>query len=279
MEVSMDALLGQVRQIDFVDVGCSGDLDEKWKGLLSLLNYTGFDPNAEECSRLAAQPHPYRTCRHLPYAIAGESGQRTMYKTESIYCYSLLKPNHPWLTRFTFGHLFRETGTEPVACTTLNELVAKEGLQADVLKLDTQGLELPILKAGEHLTRDVFCIETETGFVENYVGETTYAQVDEYLRSLGFLMFDMNMEHRIGRMGPLAKHGRHQPLWCEVVWLFDYPGRGVIPTREKALRALRLCRAMGYFDYGCELSRHFGKAGVLTPEETASAESVTSWTG
>lgn len=274
----MTSILDQVSEIDFVDVGCSGDLDEKWKDLLPLLNYTGFDPNAEECARLAGRSHPYRSCRYLPYAIAGTGGRQTLYKTESIYCYSLLRPNHPWLDRFTFGHLFRETGSESVECTTLDRLAASEHLVADVLKLDTQGLELPILRAAETLTSGTFCIETETGFVENYVGETTCAMVDEYLRGRGYLMFDMNMEHRISRRGPVAKLGRHQPLWCEAVWLFDYIGRHVVPTRERALRALRLCRSLGYFDFGCELAGYFRSAGIVTADEAGPLEAAAAWT-
>ena len=154
--------------IYFLDIGCSGLLDKKWSKLYSLMYYTGFDPNTEECARLNNQPHPFRKARYLTYALAAKSGQATMYKTKDIYCYSLLPPNHKWLNRFSYSDLFNEVGTENVICITLDDLVYKEGLKADIIKLDTQGLELPILQAGKELLKNVLCIEVENGFVENY---------------------------------------------------------------------------------------------------------------
>ena len=144
----MNKLFERVELIDFLDIGCSGALDEKWAALFPLLSYTGFDPNAEECERLNSQPHPYKTARFLPYAIAGEEGTKTMYKTESIYCYSLIRPNHKWLNRFSYFDLFKEIGTAPVVCTTLNTLVREQNLKADIIKIDTQGIELPIINSG-----------------------------------------------------------------------------------------------------------------------------------
>ena len=146
----------QVKDISFLDLGCSGSLDKKWTGLLPILSYIGFDPNAEECERLKNQPHPYKEARYLPYAIAGDKGTQTMYMTKSIYCYSLLKPNHPWLNRFTYRDFFEEVGTESVECTTLNLLSQEQNLKADIIKIDTQGLELPILKSSNLLLDNLF---------------------------------------------------------------------------------------------------------------------------
>ena len=267
----------QVEIVHFVDVGCGGPMDDKWAPLFPRLVYTGFDPNADECRRLSIEPHPYKSCSYLPYAIAGEVGTRTMHKTESIYCYSLLQPNHDWLRRFTFSHLFDPAGTESVTSTTLNELAGHHDLRADVLKLDTQGLELPILRAADRLLDNAFCVETETGFVDNYINESVYAQVDQFMRAAGYLMFDMNSDHRIARRNPLARHGKHQPLWCEVVWLFDYVGRQKIPTREQALRALLICKTLEYYDYGFELASHFRDAGLIDNETVTFLEQPENW--
>lgn len=250
--------------LDMVDIGCSGSLDPRWSPLSPLLSYTGFDPNAEECERLSRRPHPFRAARYLPYAVAGEPGTRTLYKTESMSCYSLLRPNHQWLGRFSFADLFRETGTESVACVTLDDLVRKEGLKADIVKLDTQGLELPILQAGDLLLRDAFCVETETGFVENYAGETTYARIDEFMRSKGFLMFDMNI-HRVGRKNALSGTGKAQPLWCQALWLYDFPGAGRAPSAGRAHKALLICKALGFHDFGLELAAFFRDRGLIDP--------------
>lgn len=266
----------QVDSIDFVDIGCSGSLDERWEQLFSLLSYTGFDPNAEECKRLSSQPHPYKAAQYLPYAIAGSAGTKTIYLTESVGCSSLIRPNHNWLKRFSFSDFFRETGTSSVVCTTLNALASERGLKADIIKIDTQGLELPILLAGDLIWKNAFCIETETGFLENYIGETTYAQIDEFMRSKGFLLFDMKI-YKPSRKNALEEYGKHQPLWCEAVWLLDYIGQNQKPTREQALKSLRICKALGYFDYGLELAYYFKELGIIDPEIIPYLEVPDNW--
>ncbi len=87
-----------------------------------------------------------------------------------------------------------------------------------------QGLELPILSKAGHLLESAFYVETESGFTENYVGETTFSQMDGFMQSNGFLMFDINVNHRISRNNRFKEHstGKERILWAEAVWLKDY---------------------------------------------------------
>ncbi|MBD2179748.1 FkbM family methyltransferase [Planktothrix sp. FACHB-1355] len=272
----MQSAFQEVQSIDFVDIGCSGSLEEKWEQLFPLLSYTGFDPNSEECQRLSSLPHPYKSAKYFPYAIAGEEGTKTIYLTERVGCSSLLRPNHQWLNRFSYHDLFKETGTSSVVCTTLNALANKEGLKADIIKIDTQGLELPILQSGDLVLKNAFCVETETGFLENYIGETTYAQIDEFMRSKGFMMFDIKI-YKVGRKNSLIEYGKQQPLWCEALWLFDLIGQGKNPSLEEALKYLTICRAMKCFDYGLELSRYFKDLGIVDRDMLNYLEKPENW--
>lgn len=267
----------EINSIHFLDVGCSGSLDRKWYMLAPLLNYVGFDPNKAECERLNQQPHTYKSATYYPYAIAGEEGTKTMYKTKSIFCYSLLRPNHNWLKRFSFHSLFQEIGEEEIECTTLNGLVAKESLQVDIIKLDTQGLELPILKSGSDLLNDAFCVETETGFCENYIGETTYSQIDEFMRAKGFLLFDLKI-HRVSRDNHFMGIGKHQPLWCEAIWLFDYIGQNKVPSLQLAIKVLLICKSLQYYDYGLELAKYFKENMILDDDMFTFFQDPKNWT-
>lgn len=274
----MSSPFDQTPPIDFVDIGCSGTLDRQWADLFPLLVYTGFDPNAEECQRLNRKPHPYRSARYLPYAVGGDSGTRTMYKTKSIYCYSLLRPNYPWVNRFSFSDMFAEAGTEPVATTTLDHLAQAQGVRADIIKVDSQGVDLEILKAGTRVLDGAFCVEVEPGFTQNYAGENIFAPMDEFMRSRGYLLFDLRV-HKIGRANPLAGVGKGQPLWSEALYLYDPIAAGAAPTREAALKALRICKALGYQDYGYELAQFFHSAGVLDADAFHFLQKPGNWTG
>jgi len=71
--------------IDFVDVGCRGDVEERWRPLASRLNYVGFDPDGSEVRRLEQSPSAHRRRRYLPYAVGGVDGEAVLYHTESPY--------------------------------------------------------------------------------------------------------------------------------------------------------------------------------------------------
>jgi hypothetical protein len=159
-------------------------------------------------------------------------------------------------------------------------------MDIDVLKTDTQGLELPILKNAKSILRKAFLVETETGFVENYNGETTYAQIDEFMRANGFLLFDINTTHRVARNNVFKNvNTKHEQLmWCEAVWLKDYIAlakEGKIDkdntSREKLLKALILCSHQGCIDYGYEIATMAYDFGAITISELRSLESPESW--
>jgi FkbM family methyltransferase len=267
----------EIDSIDFLDLGCSGSLDSKWKDIFKLLSYIGFDINITECERLSNQRHPYKKAQYFPYAIAGNTGIQKMYKTNDVYCFSLLPPNQLWLRRFSFSDLFELAGTENIQCNTLDDLSHELGLKADIIKLDTQGLELPILMSSNSILNNVFCVETETGFVENYLGETTFSQIDEFMRSKGFLMFDLKY-HRIGRANNFNNTGKHQPLWCEALWLYDFINNDKIPERKLAIKSLVICRTLKFYDYGMELAYYFHQNGIISLDELRYLKKFENWT-
>lgn len=269
-DVSPEALGGG---INFIDLGASGDAPDFWKPLAHLTNLIGFDPNKEECARLNNKDSIFLSQKFLPYAIAGESKKFTLYKTSNMYCWSLLKPNLPWLRRFSYSDLFEIEGTEEISAVTLEDVKELKDVKGiDAIKLDTQGLELPILTTSEKIVRECILIETETGFTENYVGETTFDQIATHMRSMGFGLFDINASHRVSRKNRLADHSRNEEiLWCEAVWLRDYcrpesnEDTGI--TREKALKTLCIYANYGCYSFGLEAAKRFYELGVLSSNE------------
>ena len=278
--------LEEIKGIHFIDIGSSGELDKKWKSLEPYIFLTGFDPNKEECERMQALPNEFKSLQYLPYAIAGSKGVQTLYKTNSIYCYSLLQPNTKWLNRFEYKQLFEPAGEEPVNTVRLSDIAAFINQDADILKVDTQGLELPILTHAGAVLENAFFVETETGFLENYIGESTYAEVDLFMRSNGFLLFDLNTSHRISRNNIFKdqKTGAEQMLWCEATWMKDYISLiengsldAKILVREKALKVLIICALQGCIDYGLELAGFFYQLQLISAEELKALQNKKAW--
>ena len=270
-------LFSEIPSIDFLDVGCRGVLDERWRDLAPFLTYTGFDADPAECERLSNESHPYQSQRYLPYAIGAEQREMVLYRTRSPFCSSLLQPNQSWVDRLELGELLEVLGTTTVACTTLNALASEYNLKADIIKVDCQGLDIVIVQNGDSLLDTTFCIETEPAFVQNYFEESTFADNERYLRSKGFMLFDMTL-HTAARKNSLSRAGKHQPLWCEALWLYDYVGQAKLPSRVQALKALQISRSLQFFDYGFELAAFFGAHGVLKKHESDVLTNSSFWT-
>jgi len=278
--------LKEISGISFIDIGSSGYLDAKWKNLESFIDLIGFDPNVEECERMSKLPNNFHSLKYLPFALSGDSSSQTLYKTKSIYCYSLLEPNTEWLQRFSFGDLFERIGEEKVNTVKLNDVQMLKDNDTDIIKIDTQGLELPILSNAEIILDKSFLVETETGFVDNYKGETTYAQIDSFMRSKGFLLFDINTNHRVPRNNHFKEvnTGKEQILWCEATWMKDYVALvkkdAINPddiNREKALKILIICAQQGCVDYGYELALLFSELKLIDDTELKNLETRENW--
>lgn len=269
--------------IDMLDLGSGGGLDSKWKGLASLCNLVGFDPNEQECRRMEQAPHGLRSARYLPHAVADQNGEQTLYLTRSPWCSSLLRPRQDWLNRLEFCHLFEVVGSKKVNVVTLDSIQEVEGRDFDIVKLDVQGMELPILRNSGRLLEKAFAVETETGFTKNYENETTFGEIDVFMRSHGFRLFDLTT-HRQPRRNPLGRSFRscQELIVAEAIWLKDYiqcerEERQVSLTRKKCLAALAVCATLRAYDFGLELARHFCEIGLITKQESASLERMENW--
>lgn len=154
--------------ISLIDLGSSGNLDSYWSGIERFINLYAFDPNQEECKRLSSLPHKFASANYLPYAIAGETGSYTLYKTNSIYCWSLLEPNKEWLSRFAYHDLFTVHGSELIKALSLSDVNELKDVEIDAVKADVQGLELLIYRNAQNIIDSAFFVESETGFTHNY---------------------------------------------------------------------------------------------------------------
>ena len=266
-----------------LDLGSGGGLDSKWRGLKSLCNLVGFDPNESECRRMEQANHGLRSARYFPHAVGESNGTRTMYRTRSPWCNSLLRPRGDWLERLEFHRLFEIEGTEQINIVSLKSVKEVQEQDFDILKLDVQGMELPILRNSGRVLEDAFAVETETGFIQNYEGETTFGEIDLFMREQGFRLFDLTT-HRQPRCNTLGRSFRscQQLIVAEAIWLKDYvqhPSDGHRPalTRKKCLAVLAICAALRTYDFGYELAQYFCNIGVLQKEDCIGLDRVENW--
>lgn len=189
------------RPVTVVDAGCRWGLTRLWATLGPAAQVIGFEPDAAECARLAADLDGVPGSRVVPLALGAATGSATLHLAREPACSSLY-PAHPTALREHPGlALIAPVGTAEVAVTTLDDWAATEGVEhVDAMKLDTQGSELQILRGARRLLRGVRVLEVEVAFNPMYRNQPLFADVDRFLGAHGFTLW---------RLGHLVHYGRH----------------------------------------------------------------------
>jgi FkbM family methyltransferase len=256
---------GLVDPVCLLDVGCRGG-HPTWRELAPVLDYVGCDPLA-----VGDEEGPLPRTRRLRTrrcAVAANPGEATLHVTADPDCSSLLRPNWPVLERYNYAWRFEVVAERSVECATLDALAAEHG-DFDVVKLDSQGLEYQLVSSGIGVISRALCVEIEAGLIENYVGEYPLALIDPLLRQAGFALVELKPLWS-SRRGWKELPTRHQPLWCETVWLRDFVGGGG-PLEPPAVAKLALfCKLLGQFAFGQELLAEAARGGVV-PSSLADA--------
>ena len=173
-----------------VDIGAmllEGDVDPYTRlNKLGRLNIIGFEPQPAECEKLNARALSGR--RYLPYAV-GDGTRRSFFVTNTGIqprpcCGQILK----------FAQLFNNLAelmqvvATPLVDTVRLDDVAEIRIQGcDLLKLDTQGSEAEILAHASETLKYCLIVQTEVEFVPLYEDQPLFAEVDQCLRSHGFM--------------------------------------------------------------------------------------------
>lgn len=83
-----------------------------------------------------------------------------------------------------------------VEVSTLDHYVRENGVQAPIiLKVDTQGYEMEVLRGAEKLLEDgkIYGIVIELMLIEKYENSVLFYDILEFLRKYGFNLFDMHL--------------------------------------------------------------------------------------
>jgi FkbM family methyltransferase len=183
----------------------------------------GFEPQQAECEKLNAtygpQGHTY-----LPYFV-GDGSPRTFYLTRHAASASLYEPNLPLVAKFqTLAEAYEVMRTEPVQTRRLDEI--EQARPADLIKLDTQGAELDVIRGGTETIREALVVHSEVEFVPMYKEQPLFAEIDQEMRELGFsflkfysvagrafvpLLVENDPSRRISQM-----------LWANAVYIRDF---------------------------------------------------------
>ncbi len=124
-------------------------------------------------------------------ALGAVNGTTTIHVAGNSVSSSILpmEPSHESAAPKSIGR-----GVEEIAISRLDDIVRERGIPIDhhmLLKIDTQGYELEVLKGAEATVAGAGVIQAEMSFQPLYEGQPLFDEVYAYLATRGFTVFDI----------------------------------------------------------------------------------------
>jgi FkbM family methyltransferase len=206
-----------------IDAGARYGLHPTWSDFKAPLLCCCFEPDPEEAERLKRK-YADATDRIRIEACALADAPRTnkLYKLRHHAASGFYPPikGALWFkyARPNEGDILE---TLEVPTTTIDHYCEQAGLQADFLKLDTEGSELRILKgAVAQLENSVLGIRSEVNFDATFEGQALFHEIHAYLIEFGFLLVNLDYDGRGLRRNDFVDDVRYGTLdGCDAVWV------------------------------------------------------------
>ncbi len=260
--------------LTLVDVGASGGMQPHWRRAGKFLRRIGFEPDTQEFHKLMRSTDKNTT--YLNTALHKEKARLDFYCTKKQECSSLFPPNGSFLNAFPAPDRFDVMEKVKIETDSLDNQLRQAGVSdVDFIKIDTQGSELAILWGAHATLADVFGLEVEVEFSQMYESQPLFSEVESFLRSMGFQLFDLAPCYWKRLEGMRYGKPKGQLIFADALFLRDAKTVGKLFERiqdneqrkAKLLKAIAICLLYGYIDYAAELFEL--QADILSPNEVA----------
>lgn len=191
----MDAIAGNLpeehSELVYVDGGAhDGQVALQFLNRFPGLQVHAFEPNADLFPRLEANLADVPGKRHQ-LALSSKTQTLKMFINDSPMTSSIFPRNEN--SERHFDAVTRVKEIRELQATSLDDWFDNSGLaRVDILKLDLQGYELQALRGAEGiLRRGVACVYIEVNFIPFYKGSATFGEIDVFMRSQGYKLFNL----------------------------------------------------------------------------------------
>lgn len=270
---TLTPLSNLVPEITYVMCGARGETTNRLMRALPQVRFIGFEPDTEEFKKLkddAAERFSY-----INEAVGARNERRRFYVTRNPGCSSLLQPNHAFYSRFKdCGPELDVVEEREIETVALDSSLPDAGVYTiDILDLDTQGSELEILRGAESLlSKSTVAVKCEVEFSPLYLDQPLFADVDAFLRNLGFMLFDLSRTRYRRHNFPPDALTRGQLLWGDALYLRDAAWFTVRSDKLALLKLGLIAAHLQFHDYALEIIDLLlnETAVVSSPQERAS---------
>ncbi len=217
--------------VTVIDVGGAMGPDPRFAPLRpDLVRFMMFEPDARSQNEVAKSGKGGDIV--LPIGLADAAGQRTLHLTQGSFASSLYPPNLSLLNDFAVAPWYQPAGTVTVSVDTLDGVLAHHpDWRPDFVKVDVEGADLDILRAGEVALASAYGVQIEVSFAERNLGAPYFAEADLVLREQGFELFNLSGEHWVRTNGCHGATSATRLMWADAVYI--RPPKWVLSKMEK----------------------------------------------
>lgn len=168
-----------------------------------------FEPNPQAFEMLRANLGDNPNYNLHQVALGTCPGTSTLHVTRTSSLSSLLQPSENLESQYTAQHAVIVQDIQ-VPVKRLDEVLPPDSV-VDLLKIDVQGFERPVLLGGAETLKRTKAVLIEMNFVSHYEGDDSFASLSTLLtQEFGFEFWDMSLPHR----GPSGR-----ALWSDAVFV------------------------------------------------------------
>jgi len=263
----LDGSIGRhFRQTPFgcIDVGSRGGVTSYIDPVAGISCVLAFEPDPEECARLAERSRGYANFKASSLALSASSRQSTLHHLKRSINNSLLSPNPNFAARYSVEGFAIER-LESINAISLDEALAQlksPFRYGEFIKLDVQGAELEILSgAGGLLGDTTVAALIEVEFCELYLGQPSFNDIDRFMQDAGFTFYGFHdLSFRSGAMRELLHRKgaawKERLIAADAVFFkdpFEKKGQTTVLTERNIYSLFVSTLILGYFDLAKEL--------------------------
>ncbi len=171
-----------------------------------------FEPSREVFLSLSSNVKPFANVKTVEAALGDKDGEAVLHLHRFAATNSLL-PTAPKLGDAQMEQLMEPVGTTKDRLRRLDTYCRENHIGfIDLLKLDTQGFELQVLRGAEEMLGkgSIGLIYTEISFETYYQGQAFFQDLYPALLGHGFQLVDLYGQSRAAT---------HQIRWCDALFL------------------------------------------------------------
>ena len=172
------------------DVGAAtGEFSIIFNNLFRKTNIYAFEPQSEYFEHI--QKNHIQICLPFKVALSDEVGESPFFLTKSKPSSSLIKPANTKTSIDSYTELNSQIN---INTTTIDVFCQENNIhQINLLKLDTQGSELSILKGASKMLQNnlIDVIYTEVEFIEIYENQPLFNDLTDYLLKYDYKLYNI----------------------------------------------------------------------------------------